>query len=117
MDQRILVTGGTGCIGSDLVTALLSRGREVLVLDNLTSGKEEHIEPLRENPRFQFVHGDLLDFDKVQQTVRGVDTVYHLPANPDVKFTGGDSTDKDLKPPGTMLRHCQLLVTSMGIDV
>ena len=97
MGQRILVTGGAGCIGSDLAGALLSHGHEVLVLDNLSSGKEEHIDPLRANPCFQFIHGDLLDFAKVQQAVRGVDRVYHLAANPDVKFTGGDPTDKDLK--------------------
>jgi UDP-glucose 4-epimerase len=97
MGQRILVTGGAGCIGSDLATALLAAGNEVVVLDNLSSGKTEHIEPLRVNPSFHFIHGDLLDFDKVQQTVHGIDMVYHLAANPDVKFTGGDPTDKDLK--------------------
>jgi len=67
------------------------------VLDNLSSGKEEHIEPLRSNPRFRFIHGDLLDLDTVQQAVNGVDMVFHLAANPDVKFTLGDPTDKDLK--------------------
>jgi UDP-glucose 4-epimerase len=97
MGQRILVTGGAGCIGSDLATALLAGGHEVLVLDNLSSGKTEHIEPLRVNPSFHFIHGDLLDFDKVQQTVRGVDMVYHLAANPDVKFSRGEPTYKDLK--------------------
>ncbi len=97
MGQRILVTGGAGCIGSDLAGTLLSRGHEVLVLDNLSSGRDEHIEPLRGNPRFQFVHGDLLDFDLIRKAVCGVDMVYHLAANPDVKFTVGDSTDKDLK--------------------
>jgi UDP-glucose 4-epimerase len=97
MGQRILITGGAGCIGSDLATAVLSRGHEVLVLDNLSSGKEEHIEPLRSNPRFRFIHGDLLDLDTVQQAVNGVDMVFHLAANPDVKFTLGDPTDKDLK--------------------
>jgi UDP-glucose 4-epimerase len=97
MGQRILITGGAGCIGSDLATAVLSRGHEVSVLDNLSSGKEEHIEPLRSNPRFRFIHGDLLDLDTVQQAVHGVDMVFHLAANPDVKFTLGDPTDKDLK--------------------
>jgi UDP-glucose 4-epimerase len=97
MGHRILVTGGAGCIGSDLAETRLSRGFEVLALDNLSSGKEEHIDPLRSNPCFHFIHGDLLDFDKVQQAVRGVDMVYHLAANPDVKFTGDDPIDKDLK--------------------
>jgi UDP-glucose 4-epimerase len=97
MRQRILVTGGAGCIGSDLATALLSRGHEVVVLDNLSSGKEEHIAPLRDDPRFRFIRGDLLDSDTVDEAVLGVDMVYHLAANPDVKFTVGDPTDKDLE--------------------
>jgi UDP-glucose 4-epimerase len=97
MRQRILVSGGAGCIGSDLATALLSRGHEVVVLDNLSSGKEEHIAPLRDDPRFRFIRGDLLDSDTVDEAVLGVDMVYHLAANPDVKFTVGDPTDKDLE--------------------
>ena len=97
MSQRILVTGGAGCIGSDLATALLSRGHEVVVLDNLSSGKDEHIASLRDDPRFQFIQGDLLDFDTIDKAVLGVDMVYHLAANPDVKFTPGDPTDKDLE--------------------
>jgi UDP-glucose 4-epimerase len=97
MNQRILVTGGAGCIGSDLATALLSRGHEVVVLDNLSSGKEEHIMSLRDNRCFQFIEGDLLDFDTIYKAAQGVDMVYHLAANPDVKFTNGDPTNKDLK--------------------
>src|SRR5262245_46540916 len=97
MGQRILVTGGAGCIGSDLAGALLSRGYEVVVLDNLSSGKEEHIDPFRANPRFQFLRGDLMDFEHVRHAVRSVKVVFHLAANPDIKFTAGDATDKDLK--------------------
>jgi UDP-glucose 4-epimerase len=97
MGQRILIPGGAGCIGSDLATALLSRDHEVLVFDNLSSGKEEHIASLLRNPCFQFIQGDLLDFDTIDKAMRGVDMVYHLAANPDVKFTRDDPTDKDLK--------------------
>lgn len=95
--SKALVTGGAGCIGSDLAAVLLERGCEVLVLDNLSSGKLEHIEPLLGNPRLEFIEGDLLDRDTVDQAMRGVDMVYHLAANPDVKFTPGDPTDKDLQ--------------------
>jgi UDP-glucose 4-epimerase len=68
-----------------------------LVLDNLSSGKEEHIAPLLRNPCFQFIHGDLLDLGTIHKAVRNVDTVFHLAANADVKFTRDDPTDKDLK--------------------
>src|ERR1039457_3771250 len=46
MTGRALVTGGAGCIGSDLALALLNRGQRVTVIDNLSSGRREHIEGL-----------------------------------------------------------------------
>jgi UDP-glucose 4-epimerase len=94
---RILVTGGAGCIGSDLCEALLARGHHVVALDNLSSGKIEHIEPLLSNPNFHFAESDLLDPAAWKDTLRNVDMVYHLAANPDVKFVEGEATDKDLQ--------------------
>jgi UDP-glucose 4-epimerase len=103
MILHTLVTGGAGCIGSDLAAALLDRGCKVTVVDNLSSGKMEHIANLLRRPGFRFIEGDLLDpteldaaFDRVDDGA-GVEMVYHLAANPDVKFVPGDSTDKDLR--------------------
>jgi UDP-glucose 4-epimerase len=93
----VLITGGAGCIGSDLATRLLDDEIEVIVIDNLSSGKEEHIEPFRGLPNFRFVEGDLLDRGLVDSVMPRVEMVYHLAANPDVKFTAGDPTDKDLQ--------------------
>ncbi len=95
--MRSLVTGGAGCIGSDLVDALLQRGDEVIAVDNLSSGKLEHISPFMGRKKFRFVEGDLLEPELLNPLLPGVDVVYHLAANPDVKFTPGDRTDKDLK--------------------
>jgi UDP-glucose 4-epimerase len=95
--MRMLVTGGAGCIGSDLAEALVSRGDQVVVLDNLSSGKREHLSSLENSPNFKFVEGDLEDPGRVFEAVKGVDMVWHLAANPDVKFSEGDPTDKDLK--------------------
>ena len=95
--MRLLVTGGAGCIGSDLVEALLLRDCEVTVLDNLSSGKPEHLDNVRTHPGFRFIEGDLLDENALDRAVEGVEMVYHLAANPDVKFTPGDPTDKDLR--------------------
>lgn len=95
--MKTLVTGAAGCIGSDLAAVLLARGDEVVVVDNLSSGKLEHIEPLRGNPRFRFVEGDLEDPAMVESVMDGIGMVYHLAANPDVKFSPGDETDKDLR--------------------
>ena len=95
--MKALVTGGAGCIGSDLAEALLSRGDNVAVVDNLSSGKLEHIAPLRSSPNFTFIEGDVEDVDVIASAVRDVDIVYHLAANPDVKFSANDPTDKDLR--------------------
>jgi UDP-glucose 4-epimerase len=97
MKGRILVTGGAGCIGSDLAAALLNRGCRVTVLDNLSSGKREHMADVESRPGFQFVEGDLLDPATLDAAMAGVEMVYHLAANPDVKFVAGDATDKDLR--------------------
>ncbi len=91
------MTGGAGCIGSDLCEALLGRGDTVIALDNLSSGKMEHIAGLQGRPAFRFVEGDLLDVPLVEHVLEGVEMVYHLAANPDVKFNEEDPTDKDLR--------------------
>jgi UDP-glucose 4-epimerase len=91
-----LVTGGAGCIGSDLSAALLARGDRVTVVDNLSSGKREHIERYAGEQRFRFLEGDLLDAEICGRAARDQDIVYHLAANPDVRFEPGDPTDKDL---------------------
>lgn len=95
--MKMLVTGGAGCIGSDLAAALIARGDEVTVVDNLSSGKMEHIGPLLERPEFAFIEGDLQDFNLVCRLCQDMDMIWHLAANPDVKFTDGDPTDKDLR--------------------
>lgn len=96
--MRVAVTGGAGCIGSDLAAALLARGERVTAIDNLSSGKYEHIAGLLDQPGFEFVEADLLDPATLDGVLAsGVDMVYHLAANPDVKFVPGEATDKDLR--------------------
>src|SRR4051812_23857260 len=95
--MKILVTGGAGCIGSDLCEALVAQGHNVRAIDNFSSGKRDHIENLLKSSLFEFVGGDLTDFEVVKQAVDGMDFVYHLAANPDVKFVEGEPTDKDLR--------------------
>jgi len=95
--MKILVTGGAGCIGSDLAQRLLLQGHSVTVVDDLSSGKLEHIAPLLPNPRFRFIEADLVDPGTTQSAMPGIDFVHHLAANPDVKYSPGDPTDKDLR--------------------
>ena len=61
--MKILVTGGAGFIGSHLDDALIARGHNITVVDNLVLGRKENIEHLIDNPNFCFIEADLLDMD------------------------------------------------------
>jgi UDP-glucose 4-epimerase len=93
----IVITGGAGCIGSDLAESLIAAGCQVIVLDNLSSGKIEHIEPLLSSPNFRFLEADLLDPSSWDDAFAGTSMIYHFAANPDIKFIEGEATDKDLQ--------------------
>ena len=84
-DKRVLVTGGAGFIGSHLVDALMSRGFEVVVFDNLSSGRLENVECWVGDSRFSFVRGDLVRFDDVEGVLDDCRVVFHLAANPEVR--------------------------------
>jgi UDP-glucuronate decarboxylase len=77
--KRILVTGGAGFIGSHLVDKLLARGDDVIVVDNLFTGRKENFFQHRDNPRFEFIRHDI-----VEPLLLDVEEVYHLacPASP-----------------------------------
>ena len=83
--SKILITGGAGFIGSHLTEKLLQKGEEVFVLDNLSTGSEENIKHLENNPKFHFIRGSVLDKDLVAQTVAKVDQIFHLAAAVGVK--------------------------------
>lgn len=96
MIERFFVTGGAGFIGSHLVSKLLSEGHAVTVFDNLSSGKNEFILDFKENNDFKFIKGDLLDLPLLNKSIQGHDMVFHLAANPDIRY-GIEYTDTDLK--------------------
>ncbi len=73
---RVLVTGGAGFIGSNLVRALLERGDEVRVLDNFSTGFRENLEDVE----VDIVEGELRSYERVHNAVRGTEVVYHLGA-------------------------------------
>ena len=90
--MNILVTGGAGFIGSHLDDALIARGHDITVVDNLVLGRKENIEHLIGNPVFRFIEADLLDMDRMRAifSEEKFDMVYHLAANSDIQKGGKD---------------------------
>ena len=88
--MRILVTGGAGFIGSNLVDTLMEQGYELTVLDNLSVGKVSSIEHHLESDRFHFVNGSILDTSTLERLVRQADLIYHLAAVVGVKYVVED---------------------------
>jgi len=81
--KRILVTGGAGFIGSHVVDRLVTEGARVTVLDNLSGGKESFLQLSRD--KITFVKGDCGDAATLDSLLPGMDSVWHLAANPDVR--------------------------------
>jgi UDP-N-acetylglucosamine/UDP-N-acetylgalactosamine 4-epimerase len=78
--SKFLVTGAAGFIGSNLVEAILNLGIEVKGLDNFSTGKRENIELFIDNPRFEFIEGDIRNFETCMDACLGVDFVLHQAA-------------------------------------
>jgi len=78
--SRVLVTGGAGFIGSHLVDRLVSESFEVVVLDDLSSGRIENLKHHLDNGDIVLVRGDVRNKDIVWKVVKGVDVVFHLAA-------------------------------------
>jgi len=76
--KKCLVTGGAGFIGSNLVERLIRDGVQVRVLDNLSTGLLENLEPFRRD--IDFVQGDVRDFNALQEVMSEVEVVFHQAA-------------------------------------
>jgi UDP-glucose 4-epimerase len=77
MKARYLVTGGAGFIGSNIVAALTAAGERVRVLDNLCTGRWEHLDGLQHQTLIERVEGDIRDAEAVKKAVHGVEVVFH----------------------------------------
>ena len=93
--MRALVTGGAGFIGSHLIDRLVARGDKVSVVDNLSSGVIEFIQGHIDSGAVIFHNADLKNLDGLVPLMEGIDMVYHLAANPDIRL-GTKITDTDL---------------------
>jgi UDP-glucose 4-epimerase len=78
--MRALITGGAGFIGSHIADRLLERGDQVVIIDDLSTGRLSNIEHLDGDPNAEFVLGSVLNSDLVDHVMSRVDVVYHLAA-------------------------------------
>lgn len=78
--QRVLITGGAGFIGSHLAEALVAAGKEVFVVDDLSTGSRSNLAALQQHPRFHFTEANILDDGVLERLMEQVDFVYHLAA-------------------------------------
>ncbi len=79
-DKRVLVTGGAGFIGSNLVESLLLTGNSVVCLDNFSTGKRENLKEFITNPAFKLIEGDIRDYSDCTNAVRNIEVVFHQAA-------------------------------------
>jgi len=101
--MRIAVTGGAGFIGSHLTDAFVSEGHEVLVIDDLSSGRKEYV-----NKKARFVKKDIRS--DLSGDLAGVETVFHLAADPDVRSSAANPQKSfDINVLGTfaLLESCR----------
>lgn len=79
-NNKVIVTGGAGFIGSHLTDALLEQGYDVIIIDNLIAGRKENI-----NPRASFYQYDIRNFDQISPLFKDVSIVFHCAALPRVQ--------------------------------
>lgn len=77
---KILITGGAGFIGSNLVESMLESGNHVTCLDNFSTGKRGNIDGFMNNPDFLLIEGDIRNYADCEKSVRGIDYVFHQAA-------------------------------------
>lgn len=79
-DRKFLVTGGAGFIGSHITAYLLQHGARVRVLDNLATGLPSNVALFRDHPNYEFMEGDIRDFDVCKRATHGIEYVSHQAA-------------------------------------
>ena len=84
--MRVLITGGAGFVGSHLAEALLERGDEVFVLDNLSTGSMDNIQHLKSHPGFHYTIDSVTNEPLLAEMIDRADTVVHLAAAVGVKL-------------------------------
>ena len=84
--MNILITGGAGFIGSHLAQKLIKQGHKVYAVDNLSTGREENIEDIKDNLLFSFTKGSVLNASLMEELIGKCELVYHLAAAVGVEY-------------------------------
>ena len=79
-NSKILVTGGAGFIGSNLIESFLQAGNYVICLDNFSTGKQENIKEFSGRPDFMLIEGDIRDMEVCMKAAGNADIVFHQAA-------------------------------------
>ena len=82
--MKVVITGGSGFIGSHLADFLIDSDYEVVVVDNLSIGRLENISHLLEHSKFTLLQADITDFDAIEIVFKDTDWVFHLAALADI---------------------------------
>jgi UDP-glucose 4-epimerase len=104
---RCLVTGGAGFIGSHLTEQLLELGHEVVVLDNMSTGRQSNLDRVSDHPRLSIRNGSITDPVLLAESMAGAEIIYHLAAAVGVKLVADDpvrTIETNIFPTEVLLR-------------
>ena len=104
--KKVLVTGGAGFVGSNLVDQLVREGADVIVLDDLFTGKKENIQLIDD---VEFIQGSVVDWPLVCNLVKRSDLVFHLAARNIIVSTKNPKLDFEVNARGTLTIAPQLI--------
>ena len=76
-NKKVLVTGGAGFIGSNIIEYLLNKNNKVTCLDNFITGKKENIENFLSNPNFKMIDGDITNLQDCLKACKDIDVILH----------------------------------------
>lgn len=100
--NKIFITGGAGFIGSHIVETLLTEGNEVTVYDNFTSGTKDNLKHIKSN-KLKIIAGDILDYQKLEESMRGCNYVSHHAAQLEIYLALDDpQSDLNINTVGTL---------------